>query len=1206
MQYKEIKTIYDLVKCAGEEHKNRVFLRYEVNDEIIDVTYGQFVNNCKALAAWLKDENRLMGHKVNVALLGSSSEAYLTALLGGMSSGNIVIPLDTQVNVDTLSDALNRADAEILFYDWEHAALVEGIKEVCPKIKKYISLQHGKHVPCLEQVLNLYAGSQIAKEVDEEDCAMILFTSGTTGKSKGVMLSHKNLIDNTFCTTDKQHPEQEVYLNVLPIHHVFCINGDLLIVMRYGSTLCLNGEMSKFMAHIKLFEPSVIRMVPMMAKMLYNQMLNLEISSPELSKAEIRKAVLGSNLHKIISGGGYLNPELVDHLGSFGIKIAQGYGMSECSPKISTPDFSRPDKAASVGRIVDRCQVKIVDGEIWAKSPSVMMGYYKDPEQTAKTLTEDGWLRTGDLGYVDEENFLYLTGRKKNLIILSNGENVAPEQLENLFVDESLLQEILVFEEQDSIAAAIYPNFKYADLTKVKDIAKEIEGIIKAHNETLPTYKQITRWYLRETPFQKTSSKKIIRSLYFNQKTETKEALQHFKMPQNQLQQTLYNCVSKVLGHSSFGVDTNLYTVGLNSLGSVMLLTQLQEQLKCPMQLSDLIQHTSIEALEGVITANINKEEVDYSIRKVYPLTNVQLYFATAIRGNTTGNLPFLFKLDPCIDVKRLKKAIEGLFEVHPNLKCIIQKQEGQYECLRDDEKVIDIPIIKLSDEEWEKTRENLLVPYFYEVNEPLYHIGIYITPTNIYLFFDISHAIGDGVTMNILFEDLNTLYRGEEIPKETYSYYEYVLDNARERKQGLAKEKLNYFNELFSAFKIEKSILTRKHCYDLSHGEDATMTNPFKTLNKNEILAFCNKYGVSENVLFITAFNYCISIFSNTKEAVSTSIHSGRIDSRFSRLAGPFFNNYVFRYTNIPHETVPELLKRSGEQIINTMANYTYNIRADEMFFQYQGEILNIDHIGDLPAERLHVKLNALPFHLQVMSKDNGYYYLLRYWQNRFDKKQLALFMEAFETIVAAMLEEPSVRRLKKHLSEHLFPKHYFVKVSEINKSAGYKLIGTRNDEEMVKAYVFDHTCRKQPYGAWGDLYIMDTEPEEVVDQITNPYGQGRLYQTRHTARILPDGSIDLLEESGRVVVKVDLVGYHYIDLHELEKYLCAYEGIESAKAYTSYIGKPEFAINVEIKGEDTLNEEEIREYLSNKYEACVMPDQISIETVTKKRMIV
>ena len=173
---------------------------------------------------------------------------------------------------------------------------------------------------------------------------------------------------------------------------------------------------------------------------------------------EIKKEVFGSRLRRVSCGGGYLTPELARNYMDLGILIGQGYGMSECSPVISSAAWDRPDKIASVGRIVDRCEVRIVDGEIQVKSPSVMMGYYKDPENTAEAITEDGWLRTGDIGYVDEENFLYLTGRKKNLIILSNGENVAPEQIENMFADEMIVEDILVFEENDVITAEIYPT----------------------------------------------------------------------------------------------------------------------------------------------------------------------------------------------------------------------------------------------------------------------------------------------------------------------------------------------------------------------------------------------------------------------------------------------------------------------------------------------------------------------------------------------------------------------------------------------------------------------------------------------------------------------------------------------------------------------------------------------------------------------------
>ena len=208
--YENTKTIYDLVEHAGRDYDNRVFLRYEENDMVFDISYRQFMGECHAIAAWTKEQDASIGHRIQVGLLGSSSHHYLAVMLGVMSNGNAVVPLDIQMNVETLADCLNRSDVDILFYDWEHQPLVEGVKNLCPGIKSYISLQHGKHVPCSDNILKEFAGRTATPNVSENNCAMILFTSGTTGKGKGVMLSNRNLIDNTFCTTDTALTENEV------------------------------------------------------------------------------------------------------------------------------------------------------------------------------------------------------------------------------------------------------------------------------------------------------------------------------------------------------------------------------------------------------------------------------------------------------------------------------------------------------------------------------------------------------------------------------------------------------------------------------------------------------------------------------------------------------------------------------------------------------------------------------------------------------------------------------------------------------------------------------------------------------------------------------------------------------------------------------------------------------------------------------------
>ena len=1187
------KTIYDLVCSAGDSHGDHVFLRYEDNDVIYEVTYRQFVADCMAVAAWAQEKSRELGHPVRVGLLGGSGHHYLAVMLGVMASGSVIIPMDVQMDADTFCDCVSRSDEDVLFYDWDFRTLAEEAGSRCPALEECISLQHGRHVACSDNILKNYAGRQVENLAKPEECAMILFTSGTTGRGKGVMLSHGNLIDNVFCTTDTEHPENEIYLNVLPMHHVFCINGDVLIVIRYGSTLCLNRDMTKLAAHILLFEPTVMRMVPMMAKGLYNRIAIMSRQQPGKSLFQIKEEVLGKRLHKVVSGGGYLAPELAANYSRLGISIAQGYGMSECSPKISSPDWNRPDKVASVGKLVEGCQVRIVDEEIQVKSPSVMMGYYKEPDKTAEAITEDGWLCTGDIGYLDEEGFLYLTGRKKNLIILSNGENVAPEQLENLFEDERLIEDILVFGEDDAICAEVYPNFKYAEAANISDIEGTVQEIIKKHNQKLPSYKRIMQCRIREVPFAKTSSKKIIRNQYFTKKKEEKEQEAQVRRPENELQEKLYTCVSNVLGHSRFGIDTELYEAGLDSMGSVLLLTDLYNDLKISITLDELMGHASILKLEAVAKEKEGQGRPDYSWRPKYPLTGVQMFFAYVMRGNTTANLPFFYRLDPRVDLRLLKRSVEQVFELHPELKDVIQfdQETGAYMNFRDDWKEVNIPIHHLTDVQWEEEKNGLLRPYTYGPGEPLYHIALYQTETEKYFFMDVAHIMGDGMTMNVLFEDINALYAGKAAVPSEYTYYEYILDEKKRDEEGGREENIRYFTEQMKDLKIRRSILTKKEHRGLDFGINAALRNRFEKINRKKLTAFCHENGVSENVVFLTAYNYCISLFSNEKDTVSTSIHSGRTDSRWNRLAGPLFRTYYFRYTENKEETVAEMLKRSGRQIMKTMRCYMSNLHADEMFFQYQGDILNINTIGGYPAERQRIQLDSLPFHLQVFSDDKGYYYELRYWENRFDRQQLQVFMTAVECVAEAMMDEHFARRLKRYLPEELFPKHYFVEAGTINWEAGSRLITDVSAETMVKAYVLDENCRKKPFGGWGTLYIMDHKPADCVDQITNPYGPGVLYQTSCTARILPDGSIHMLEQGGRIIMTESLTGRHFVDLYRLEDTACQYPGVERAEAYVAYGAGNTMVLTLDVYGKNQLDTENLQKYLTERCEKPLIP---------------
>lgn len=261
--------------------------------------------------------------------------------------------------------------------------------------------------------------------------------------------------------------------------------------------------------NLKLFQPTLILLVPMIAQTIYKQIM-AAANAKKLPPAVVAKAVFGGKLKGIYSGGAYLPPELIAGYRELGIPIAQGYGMTECSPRISTATLDG-ESGEDVGTMVNGCEAKIVDGELLVKSPSVMMGYYHDEAATAEALTEDGWLRTGDLGYVDENRRVFLTGRKKNLIILSNGENVSPEELENKFAAIDFVTECLVYTEDGVITVEVFPNPElYAEMTK-EEIGTALQDIILKINRTLPSSKNIHRLRIRDVEFEKTTSKKIKR-----------------------------------------------------------------------------------------------------------------------------------------------------------------------------------------------------------------------------------------------------------------------------------------------------------------------------------------------------------------------------------------------------------------------------------------------------------------------------------------------------------------------------------------------------------------------------------------------------------------------------------------------------------------------------------------------------------------------
>ncbi len=504
----ELHTLQEIIRHGVETYGDQAAFRYKVKKSIEEKTYTQVYKDSMAFSRALEVLGKQGKH---IALLGTTTYAWIISYFGTTNSAGTAVPIDAQLPAEAIWELLNRADVEMLVYDEIRADVAAGVREHCPQISCVVSMQAEQDsdvVLSFNQLLQNNQGNFFTQIQPDQLCT-ILFTSGTTGKSKGVMLSHRNLADNAI-SQDMKIPAGTVSMTLLPINHVYCLTMDIIKGLYTGITICINDSIMRVQKNLTIFQPEIILLVPMIIESLYAKLREAVNQAPENTPKEmIAKAALGGRLKTICSGGAYLDPEYVDRFKEFGITILQGYGMTECSPVISS-NLEWANKKGSVGKLMPNCQAKVVDDELWVKGSSVMLGYYKMPQETAETL-EDGWLKTGDLGYVDEENYVYITGRKKNLIILANGENVSPEELENHLNRDERIKEILVRDKNGVIEAEIFPDMEYAQKAGISNIQEELQKVIDEFNAAMPVYKRIHHLVVRDSEFVKTTAKKIKR-----------------------------------------------------------------------------------------------------------------------------------------------------------------------------------------------------------------------------------------------------------------------------------------------------------------------------------------------------------------------------------------------------------------------------------------------------------------------------------------------------------------------------------------------------------------------------------------------------------------------------------------------------------------------------------------------------------------------
>ncbi len=564
----KIDSLYSHFERGKALYGDKALYRFNKSkEEEVSVSYKEAYNLITDMALAFKKLD-MAGKKV--ILLGETSVQWISSYIATVTADGVIVPIDPLLLEEQIIEFTKFAEASFVICSHkfehvfkEHEAEIPNVEKVILTDRTTFTLEPDEEY--VDEKFTTYnnilaLGRYLEKNTemkldtrnhDVNKLGILLFTSGTTGSSKGVMLCERNVcavLEGIYPLLAGLTPEDSL-MSVLPVYHTYEMSAGILAPMLYGMTISISDGIKYVGKNIKQFKPTVMTLVPLFANQLYktiqknvqkqgkekalatgikisNLLLKLHIDARKKLFGEVLQG-LGGNVKAFVVGGAALNPQIAEGFENFGIKVRQGYGITECAPLISVVPLHEKNNPASCGKLMPGMQIYIdkenpsdTYGEIVVKGDNVMLGYYKNEEETAKVLSSDGWFKTGDYGYVDNEGYIYITGRKKNVIVLQGGKNVFPEEIEEYVENIPLVEEVVVIGDENketgvvSVVALIYPSHDECEklgLLEKEDVYAHINEEIQKINKRLASYKHISRIEIRDEPFEKTTSRKIKR-----------------------------------------------------------------------------------------------------------------------------------------------------------------------------------------------------------------------------------------------------------------------------------------------------------------------------------------------------------------------------------------------------------------------------------------------------------------------------------------------------------------------------------------------------------------------------------------------------------------------------------------------------------------------------------------------------------------------
>lgn len=923
-------------------------------------------------------------------------------------------------------------------------------KELAGERKELFSKLSGT-ILLLEDLLENKNTQNPDVKIEEHDLCYCIYTSGSTGKPKGVMIEHINLAN--FVNPNPKNAETYGYVSRGSVSlSMAAMTFDVSVLEEF---IPLTNGLTAVIAN----DEEILNPV-MLGDLILKNGVDIMTTTPTylsnmIDLPQLREAA--SRIKVFDVGAEAFPPALYDKIRSVNpdAYIMNGYGPTEttisCTMKVITDS-----KNITIGAPNGNVQVYVVDkenkilpdgetGELVVAGLGVGRGYINLPEKTADvfiTLNGERAYKTGDLAKITPEGEIEFFGRIDNQI-----------KLRGLRIELGEIEEVINSFEGIITSITVPVDNKYLCCYFIADREISSESLSEYASESLAHY-MVPDVFIQLEKMPLTQNGKI------DKKALPKPAAQpkNLKEPETPMQKKIFEIVSQVVENDYFGIDISFYKAGLSSISAMKLCVLISEEFGVTVKTSDIHENNTVEKLEKYVM--LAPKIRTYEKREVYPLTGSQKGIFAECNKNpqsTVYNIPFLFELDPAVDIPKLSHAIAKMVNAHSYLLTQVYLDDKGEMVQRPCNDTFVPEVIETTNAKFEHLKEELVRPFRLEKGR-LFRAEIYLTEDRKYLFTDFHHIIADGNSYDIIFADINKAYMGEKLEKESYTGFDAALDEEQQMKEGKYKKAEKYYDSIFEGIETESLPLP-----DLAGKlpEKGYLERPMN-IGEEKILSCCEKLGVTPNILFTGLFGILLTRYSNSEDSLFSTIYNGRNDSRLENTVCMLVKTLPVYCKFDKDTTIQTYMTALSEQLLSSMANDIFPFSdicakygfSSDLVFAYQAELSDDYPIGDTVAKGhdLSLDMAKMPLLIQVREYEHTYVLTAEYRSDMYSEDFIDGILDAYEAAMGSMLKTKYVSEIS------------VISQNGVNKIAEFNQTESEYDRSKTISDMFDELVQKVP----------------------------------------------------------------------------------------------------------------------------------------------